>query len=565
MVNLLRLQVFVAVVGLFAVAVSLAYFLLVVTPVSSPAPGGTYTEGVVTDASSPLRLNPLVAPANSFSQDVTSLLFSGMTRSVPGTTPDQPGQVIVPDLADSWTVSADGKEWEFHLRHDVVWQDGVPFTSQDVAFTLNMLKSDDFQGLADVAAIWKKVEVSRLGDYTMRFVLDQPFPAFLSYTTLGILPAHKLQDKIKAGDLSSTQLEFNLAPVGIGPYELAPGGITPNGLTLIANPLYFGKKPYLDKIWFRFYPSSNAALSALQSNQVDGVSSVSADEAARISTIKNITEISTPRARNTFLFLNLQRTALFGQKEVRQALDYAIDKQGIVDKALQGQGHVSSSPILPTSWAYKQDINPYSLDLQKANKLLDDAGWKVNRDGIREKDNQTLVFRMLIDGTADKRAVAAQIAENLKAIQVVAQIETAPSPADLDASLKSSSYDATLLTIENIPNDPDPYGNWHSSFAEPGDTHTNFSNWKVDKADQLLEQARQTVKVDDRKKLYNDWQQLWSDELPSIPLYYSTYSYVVSNRVGGVQGQSLKVLNLASDRLMDITSRYIFTSTRFGA
>lgn len=565
MVSRLRLQVFVAVVGLFAIAVSLAYFLLVVTPVSSPAPGGTYTEGVVIDTASPIRLNPLVAPANSFSQDVTSLLFSGLTRSVPGTTADQPGQVVVPDLADSWSVSNDGLAWEFHLRHDVVWQDGVPFTSQDVAYTISILKSDDFQGPADLAAVWKKVEVSRLGDYTMRFSLDQPFPAFLSYTTLGILPAHKLQDKIKAADLTNAQLEFNTAPVGIGPYELAPGGITPDGLTLIANPLYFGKKPYLDKVWFRFYPSSNAALSAMQANQVDGVSEVSADEAGRLTTLKNINEISAPRSRNTFLFLNLQRTALFGQKEVRQALDYALDKQALVDKALNGQGLVSSSPILPTSWAYKKDINTYSLNLQKANKLLDDVGWKINRDGIRERNNQTLVFRMLIDGTADKRAVAAQIAENLKAVQVVAQIETAPSPADLDAALKLSSYDATLLTVESVLNDPDPYGNWHSTFAQPGDQHTNFSNWKVDRADQLLEQARQSVKEDDRKKIYNDWQQLWSDELPSIPLYYSTYSYVVSNRVGGVQGQNLKVLNVASDRLLDITSRYIFTSTRFGA
>ena len=565
MVNRLRLQVFVAVVGLFAIAFSLAYFLLVVTPVNEPAPGGTYTEGVVIDTSSALKINPLVAPANSFSQDVAALVFSGLTRSVPGTTADQPGQVVVSDLADNWTISADGKDWEFHLRHDIVWQDGFPFTSKDVAYTLGLVKSDDFQGPKDLAAIWKRVGVTRLGDYTLRFRLEQPFPAFLSYTSLGILPAHKLENKIKAADLTSSQLEFNLSPVGIGPYQLAPGGITPDGLTLIANPLYIGKKPYLDKIWFRFYPSSNAALSAMQANQVDGVSEVSADEAGRISTLKNINEISTPRSRNTFLFLNLQRSVLFGQKEVRQALDYAINKQALVDKALNGDAVVSSSPILATSWAYKKDINTYTLDLQKANKLLDNAGWKINRDGIRERNNQTLVFRMLIDDTAGKRAVASQIAENLKAIQVVAQIVTAPSPADLDASLKSGSYDATLLTVESVLNDPDPYGNWHSSFAEAGDSHTNFANWKLNRADQLLEQARMVVKEDDRKKLYLQWQELWADELPSIPLYYSTYKYIVSNRVGGVQGQNLKVLNVASDRLKDITSRYIFTSVRFGA
>ncbi|MDB5079383.1 MAG: hypothetical protein JWP00_1307 [Chloroflexi bacterium] len=565
MVNRLRLQVFVAIVGLIAIGFSLAYFLLVVTPVNEPAPGGTYTEGVVIDTSSTIKINPLVAPANSFSQDVTALVFSGLTRSTPGTTADQPGQVITPDLADSWTVSADGKSWEFHLRKDIVWQDGVPFTSRDVAFTLGLLKSDDFQGPKDQAAVWRKVEVARLGDYTLRFQLEQPFPAFLSYTTLGILPAHKLENKIKAADLTSSQLEFNQAPVGIGPYQLAPGGITPDGVTLITNPLYKGKKPYLDKIWFRFYPSSNAALSAMQANQVDGVSEVSANEAGRLASLKNINEISTPRSRNTFLFLNLQRSALFSQKEVRQALAYAINKQNLVEKALNGQAVVSSSPILATSWAYNKDINPYTFDLQKANKLLDDAGWKINRDGIRERNNQRLVFRMLIDDTADKRAAASQIAENLKAIQVVAQVETAPSPSDLDTSLKSSGYDATLLTIESVLNDPDPFGNWHSSFTEPGGQHTNFANWKLDRADQLLEQARAVVKEDERKKLYLQWQQVWADELPSIPLYYSTYKYVVSNRVGGVQGQNLKVLNVASDRLKDITSRYIFTSTRFGA
>ncbi len=563
MVNRLRLQVFVAVVGLFAIAVALAYFLLVITPTSEPAPGGTYVEGVVVEASRAVLINPLLSPADSLSQDVASLLYSGLTRSVPGTNSNEPGQVIVPDLAERWTASPDGANWEFFLRQDARWQDGTPVTARDVVFTINLLKSDEFPGGRDLTTLWKQVEVSRLGDYAVRFRLAQPWPAFLSYTGVGLLPAHKLEGKIKPANLATDS--FNQAPVGNGPFMLAPGGLANDGVTLIANPLYHAKKPYLDKIWFRFYPSANAALSALQANQIDGVSEVTADEIKRLEVFRNVTEVNAPRARNTFLFLNLQRTALFGQKEVRQALSYAISKPQLIEKALLGQAEPSSSPILSSSWAYKRDIKAYDFDRARAEKLLDEAGWKVNREGIRERNGQPLIFQLLIDDTADKRAVAAQIAENLRSVQIVVKIDVATNLRDLDVALKAGSYDALLFTVLGALNDPDQYSNWHSSYAEPGENHFNLANWRLDRADRLLEAARTTTNQEERAKLYRQWQDIWAAELPSIPLYSSTYSYVVSNRVGGVQQNNLKVVNVASDRFKDIASRYIFTSTRFGS
>ncbi len=563
MVNRLRLQVFVAAVGLVAIAIALAYFLLVVKQTNEPAPGGTYVEGVVVEAAPAISINPLIAPSDSLSQDVSSLVFSGLTRSVAGKGADQPGQVIEPDLADRWTATPDGSVWEFHLRYDARWQDGTPITARDVVYTINLLKSEDFPGGRNLTTLWKDVQVSRLGDYTIRFRLNQPWPAFLSYTTLGILPAHKLEGKVKPANLATDG--FNQAPVGNGPYQLAPGGLASDGITLIANPLYYGKKPYLDKIWFRFYPSGSAAISALQANQIDGVSQVTADEVKRLETLKDVTEINAPRARNTFLFLNLQRTALFGQKEVRQALSYAINKPGLVDQALGGQAEISSSPILASSWAYKRDITTYNFDRAKAEKLLEEAGWKVNRNGIRERNGQPLIFQLLTDDTLDKRTVASQIAENLRNVQIVVKIDMATSRSELDNNLKASNYDALLFTVEGALNDPDQYSNWHSSYAEAGDNHLNLANWKLDRADRLLETARTMTDQPERAKLYNQWQTIWADELPSIPLYSSTYSYVISNRVGGVQHDNLKVINLASDRFKDIASRHIFTSTRFGA
>ena len=565
MINRLRLQVFVAIIGLFAVAVALAYFLLVVTPTQEPAPGGTYVEGVIVDSTTPITLNPLYAASNSLSQDVTTLLFSGLTRSVSNKNTSDPGQTVEPDLADRWTVSPDAKIWEFHLRYDARWQDGTPVTARDVVYTINLLKNDDAGVSRELATPWKQVEVSRLGDYTVRFGLQQSSPFFLNYTTVGILPAHKLDGKVKVADLGNGSLEFNRAPVGNGPYELAPGGLASDSVTLIANPLYYGKKPYLDKVWFRFYPSGNAALSALQANQVDGVSRITSDELKRLETVKNVTEIKAPRSLNTFLFLNLQRNALFGQKEVRQALAYAINRPALVEKALAGQGQPSYAPILPTSWAYKADLNQYAFDPARAKKMLDDAGWKVIRNGVRERNGQQLVFKILVDSTSNKQAVADQLAENLKAIDVFVSKDTAPSVKDYATALNASNYDAVLVTTQGELNDPDPYKTWHSSYATDGNDHFNYANWKLDTADQLLEKARGTVEQAKRRDLYNQWQTLWADELPSIPLYYDTYNYLVSNRVYGVDQQDFKVINQPSDRLKDISSRYIFFSTKFSS
>ena len=565
MVTRLRLQAFVAIVGLFAIAAALAYFLLVVTPVQEPAPGGTYVEGVIVNSTDGIIFNPLYAPTNSFSQDVTTLIFSGLTRSVNNPDNNDPGQTIEPDIADSWTVTPDGRSWEFHLRHDARWQDGTPITAKDVVYTIGVLQSDDFKGSRTLAAPWKDVKVTRLGDYSVRFDLSQPDPAFLSYTSLGLLPDHKLNGKAKNSELASNNLDFNRAPVGNGPYEIAPGGLAADGVTLIANPLYFGQKPYLDKVWFRFYQSGNAALSALQANQIDGVSEVTSDELAKLNSLKNVTQISAPQSLNTYLFLNLQRDSLFGQKEVRQALDYAINKPALVKDALSGEAQVSYSPILSSSWAYKSDINQYSYDPAHANQLLDAAGWPVLRNGVRERNGQQLVFELLINDTLTQQAAANAITDDLKAINVQVYKKVIVSLPDFETALSASNYDAVLFTIQGIPNDPDPYNTWYSNYAQAGDNHLNFANWKSDQGDQLLEQARQTMDQSKRRDLYLQWQTLWADQLPSIPLYTSTYNYLVSNGVYGVNPKDFKVINSPSDRLKDITARYIFFDTKFSS
>ncbi|NWJ95551.1 MAG: peptide ABC transporter substrate-binding protein [Chloroflexi bacterium] len=553
MVNRLRLQVLVASVGFFAIAIALAYFLLVVSRSSTPVAGGTYVEGVVLDTASPLVINPILS-ANSLSDDVASLVFSGLTRS------NEKGE-IVPDLADVWGPLDEGKSWEFHIRTTARWHDGQPVTSRDLLFTLDLIRSDEFPGPAELKAAWKNIEVDRLGDYRVRFRLKEVWTPFLNYTTFGLLPEHLLKDKITAKDLG--RADFNLDPIGSGPYRLAPSGIANDGVTLLANPLYYGQKPYLDKVWFRYFPSSKAALTALRTNQIDGISYVPPDELKLLEGDKNSQQYSAPLAPNTFLFFNLQKTELFGQKEVRQAIAYSIDKQALIDRNFAGRATASESPIPSYLWAYKSDIKKFDFQPALARKMLDDAGWKVNAEGVRQKEGSPLVISILTANTTDQQAIAFDLAEYLKGVGIAAPVRVAPSPRDLANDITSRHFDMLLIAAQGAINDPDVYPYWHSS--ETGPQGFNFSGWSNDQADQLLEKARRNLNQGERQLLYNQWQDLWVNDLPSIPLYYRTYTYAISNRVGRLAPLQLKLMYSPSDRLKDIPLRYVLTSTKFGS
>jgi peptide/nickel transport system substrate-binding protein len=260
------------------------------------------------------------------------------------------------------------------------------------------------------------------------------------------------------------------------------------------------------------------------------------------------------------LFLNLSRANLFGQKQVRQAIAHAINRRELIGTVLEGQANMSNSPILPFSWAYKNDIKQYEYNPVQARKLLDEAGWKPNIDGVRQKEDQTLTFDLLVLG--EQEEVARKMAVYLKEIGIVAAVRRSSGPVEFLNDLNRRNYDAILIGVQGVINDPDVYQNWHSSQA---DTGLNYSGWKNDRMDQNLERARQNLNEGERRVLYNAWQEVWADELPSIPLYYQTYTFAVSNSVGGIRPEQIRVANQPSDRFKDIISRYVQTATRFGS
>ncbi|HEY8491981.1 MAG TPA: ABC transporter substrate-binding protein, partial [Dehalococcoidia bacterium] len=375
----------------------------------TPAQGGQYTEAV---AGAPGRINPLFAGLNEVDGDLAALIFSGLTAL------DAQGRVV-PDLAESWEISADGRSYTFHLRRGVLWHDGEPFTADDVLFTIQALAAPGFRGEPELAAVWHDVQVTRVDDATVRFDLPAPYAPFLSATTVGILPAHLL------GGLTPDQLfdaPFNQRPVGTGPFRLVE--LTDAGAVLERNTLYHGPPPHLDRVLFRFYRDYQAAVRGVVAGEADGVllRPVVAEEELVALRSGGFQLLQAPRNTYTILYLNT-RGKLFTDPRTRRAVALAIDRQGMVADLLKGQGLVTDTPILPGTWAYREGLPAPEYNPDTARRLLAEAGWQPGANGVLTKSDGTpFSLRLLSNNDETRVAIATRIVEALRAVGIDAQL-----------------------------------------------------------------------------------------------------------------------------------------------
>lgn len=508
--------------------------------IDRPKPGGTYVEGI---AGSPMTLNPLLASFNDADRDISRLIFPGLTRL------DADGTALS-DLASRWDISDDGKVYTFHLREGVRWHDGRPLTPDDVVFTYRLLQNPETGADPDLSALWQRVKIEKAGDSAVRIELEQAFAPILAYAAIGILPGHLL-DNIAPKDLAKAP--FNARPVGTGPYRVTDVAV--DRVTLEANPDYYGGRPLLASIVFRFFRDDQALASALAANQVNGGllrSTVGKDAITLVGQNRELVLRAMPRTSYSVLFLNTQ-SALFRSKAVRQALAYGINQEELVERVAGGLGAVAESPIPQDSWAYNPNAKRYPADPAKAGQLLDGEGWKLNAAGLREKDGQVLKFALLTNDDKLRVATGEELVRSLRRIGV--QVELAASgPTGLAQNfLIPRRYDAILYGID--PGyDPDPYPMWHSSQAA-GDG-LNVSGFSNPQADALLEKARTTTDRGERKALYDQFQSLFEEEMPSILLYHPVFTYAQDRRVRNVR---LGVLYDSSSRFLNLPEWFMET------
>lgn len=542
----------------------IAIFSLAAIPISAyyhftkPIPdfGGSFTEGLV---GAPKYINPLLAQTNDVDRDLASLIYAGLMKY------NEDGE-LKPALAGSYSVSDDGLVYTFKLRDNLKWHDGQPITADDVIFTILIAQNTDYDSFQ--RPNWQGVDVSKAGDQTIIFKLKTRYAQFPGNTTLGILPKH-IWGSIKPSNFALS--EMNIKPtVGAGPYKFSKIKRDPLGnvksFELTAFDKYYGGKPYISKIIFKFYTSENELISAYNNNEIDGLGSVSPQ---KINSIRfpgqlKIKKLKLPRY--FAVFFNQNQSKQLSDGNVRLALSYATDKKGILGKVLSDSGTMVDSPMLPGIIDISDSAEKYNFDIEKAKKILDDAGWEYSEENkVREKappppkkkgekpaEPAKLEIRLTTSNWPELVAVADQIKKQWEAAGARINVEILNLP-ELQQAIKDRDYEA-LLFGEVLGLDPDPFSFWHSS--QKRDPGLNLALYDNKAADKLLEEAKQTLDRSARLSKYDEFQKLVVKDMPAIFLYSPDYLYAQPVKVkNGKAG----IISVPSDRFADVNQWYIKT------
>ena len=545
----LRWQILVVAVTIVIVAL----LLLSQQPVSTPnnpkaASGGIYTEALIGSMG---RLNPMLDWNNPADRDINRLIFSGLMKF------DSHG-LPQPDLAEAWGTSPDGTLYNFSIRPNAVWHDGQPVTTDDVIFTVEMIKSSGSLFPQDIKDLWSQIVIKRFDDKTLQFKLPEPFAPFLDYATFGVLPKHLLES-VSADQLAAA--EFNLKPIGTGPYkfsQLMTSGGQITGVVLVVNNDYYLQKPFIEQFVFRFYPDSASAFDAYQQGQVLGISQLTNDVLQQALEEPTLSVYSSRLPQLGLVFLNLNNPSVqFLQNEkIRQALMLGVNRNNIVSHIMRGQAIVADGPILPGSWAYYNEIQHYDYDPDAAVVLLNGEGYVISAGSgdVRAKDGQPLTFTLIHPDDIIHTQIAQAIQSDWALIGVRIDLQSVPYDSMVNDFLTTRNYQAALADLNTARTpDPDPYLFWHQSEATGGQ---NYSQWDNRTASEFLESARTAADFESRARLYRNFQVVFAKEMPSLPLYYPVYSYGVDAQVQGVQVAPMYDI---SDRLAVVNEWYLIT------
>jgi peptide/nickel transport system substrate-binding protein len=463
---------------------------------------------------------PILA-SDTASADIVNEVFNALVKY-------DPDLNLIGDLAESWEIKNDGRVIIFHLKKGIRWHDGMPFTASDVEFTYQKLidpavrtpYSGDFERIQSFEII---------DDYTIKLTYKEPFAPGLSSWGMPIMPKHLLEGE----DLNHT--EFSLHPIGTGPY-IFKSWRRQEKIELVANPDYFEHQPYIDRYIYRVIPDQATLFLELQAQGVD---------LTGLTPLQYIRQTDTPFFKRhyrkfrlssfsyTYLGYNLS-LPLFKDKRVRKALNYAVDKNEIIQTVLLGLGRVCSGPFLPDSWAFNPEIKPPSYNPQGAKQLLEEAGWvDSNRDGWLDKDGEPFEFTIITNQGNEARIKTAQIIQRrLADIGIKVKIKVLEWSVFLTEFIDKRKFDAVLLGW-GLGLDPDNFDIWHSSKTRQGEF--NFIGYKNEEVDQLLEEARRIFNQEERKVRYRRIHEVIYDEQPYMFLYVPDSISIVNSRFRGIQ------------------------------
>jgi peptide/nickel transport system substrate-binding protein len=469
---------------------------------SKPVYGGTLNTALPVD---PGTLDPRLE-TNTSTEAIDSLIFDGLVQIPNSLKP-------VPDLATSWK-EISPTEWVFQLRHGVVFSNGQPFTSADVVYTYTSLLNpalkspliEDYEPIKQVVAE---------GPYTVKFLLTMPYSPLLSYLTLGIVP-----------HIAGKNKNFSTEPVGTGPYMLKSWQVN-NQVTIVTNPHYYGKKPYIPTIVFKIIPDSTTQVLGLEAGSLNFLTSpLPYNYIPQIEKNHNYVVEKTVGVGTTYLNLNLKAPFLSDLK-VREALQYATNKQAIVDHLYYGIDTPASTMLIPGTWDWDASLQAPPPSMAKAEALLASDGWKKGPGGYLEKDGKTLTLTLSTYNDPTREQVVEYLQEvySQLGIKVTTQVNEWPT---FLANVLAGKYSVALIGWLDLV---DPDDAFYRQFTTGGtDNWDGFSNATVNK---LLNEARTESSISQRKALYVAASRIILAEVPWIIISDQAYVVMMSKTVHG--------------------------------
>lgn len=474
-----------------------------------PVQGGTLVVAIDSD---PGGLNPAVTTSGG-THTASELLYNGLVDLGPDAEP-------VPDLAASWDIEEDGARYVFHLRDGVTWHDGEPFTSADVKFSFEeVLLQYHSRTAASVGNAIESIETP--DDQTVVFNFSEPYAPLLQQ--LNVTEAPIVAQHIYEGT-DPTQNPANNEPVGTGPFQFV--SYTPDAeIVLERNPDYFEDPvPYLDEVVMRVMPDPGSQVIAFEAGEVDWLWGVPGPDQARLAadpTVEYLRTAINPGGQNCIMTIsyNLERP-IMADLQVRRAIAHSLDRDAFVERVLFGEGRVAAAPIhsgIP--WAHATGLDMPMYDPVEAERLLEEAGWVREGDGVRTaqgvdgvEDGTPLAFDFVHFPTFG--AYGELVRAQLRTMGMDVTLVPLEPPVFVDTVFTQRDFDTNIISYCN---GTDPEIGVKRMYISSNIGPIPFSNaaaYSNEQVDELFEQASQTVDRDQRGELYAQISEIVVEDLP---------------------------------------------------
>ena len=434
----------------------------------------------------------------------------------------------VPDLAKSWEISNNQKTISFKLKKGLRWADGKPLTSADVLFTWKLITNPNTR--TPYASDYQLVKKASTPDpLTFKVTYESSYaPALDTWASLHILPKHILKDE----DINNTF--FSRKPTGSSYYKLYEW-ISGQQVTLKANDKSVSGTPLIKKLISRIIPDTSSQFLELTADNID-VMNINPIQYQRVFPARKDLQQKIALYKElgngyTYLGFNLKK-APFNDIRVRQALNYAIDKDEVIKGVLLGLGEAISSPYKPGTRWNNPNLSPYPYSPSKALELLADAGYIKDKNGSLTKDGKPLKFEIITNQNKQREMTAVLIQRRLQEIGVKVSIRVIEWASFVNRFIKTGDFDVVVLGW-GLSLDPDQYNIWHSSQQEPG--QFNFLGYSNKTVDQLLELGRKELNPHKREKIYREFSKHLLEDSPIVYLYAGYGLSAVHKRVKGIK------------------------------